>query len=142
MSDKRDIGRDDTQQPGGWDGRERRTSHTDTGCPVAEEAHRDVRELHDLLHGNGRERGVFEQLRVMGKSSDDLAQTVFHLETKVESFDRKLDETLRAAKEELRIAKEQAARTPPMWMQGTKLASLVAIAAFFLTRLWHEVIGR
>jgi hypothetical protein len=129
-----DIGHDDTQRP--WDGRERRVSHADAGCPVADAAHRDVRELHDLLHGNGRDRGVFEQLRVLGKSSDDLAQSVAHIETQVAAFDHKLDETLRVAKEELRVTKQRAL---PLWMTGT---GALAAGLFFLVRLWRDMIGR
>lgn len=148
MTDRRDIGRDDTQPP--WDGvTERRTRASMPESPAGEEALHEVRALHRSLHGEGSEQGVFERLRSVSRSQDDMAQQMYALETKVEGFDHKLDEMLRAAKEELRLAKEEtrlakerAEQQPPLWVAYARLASVAAIAAFFVQRLWHEIVGR
>lgn len=143
----------DTQHPNPsspkWDGGERRTTRPALECPIAEEAHREVRHLHQLMHGDGHNRGVFEQMRELNKSSDGLAQTVFHLETRVGSFDHKLDETLRAVREEVRLANEQVllakqagARQVPLWLMSGGLAGLFSVGVFFAVRLWKELFGR
>ncbi len=147
MNDRRDIGRDDTQPP--WDGKtERRKFVSEPTRDIAEEALHEVRTMHRSLNGEGPEPGVFEQLRSVIRSQAETAH-------RVESFDHKLDEALRVAKEELRLAEEQVllarqqtqlallqSARRSLWMSGGALASLVAIAAFFVQRLWSEVFGK
>jgi hypothetical protein len=150
VTDRRDIGRDDTQPPvGNWDGIERRRPVSEPTRDIAEEALREVRTMHRALHGEGDMPGVFEQLRSVIRSQSAM-------QVSVDGFDHKLDEALRLAKEELRLREEmvllerqqaqaavlKAARKPPLWLSNSGLASLVAIAVFFVVRLWHEVFGR